>query len=107
MKTEKWTFYEPGMTVVCDGDIIAKVTNKADGEIIAAAPEMAEMLAVFSRYEIIECYKCAGNGIEPGYTHGEACQHCGGYGEVVDSIPSPEDVKDARALLARVKGEQL
>lgn len=75
----------------------------ANARLIAAAPAMFGALEAFACLEIWPCVRCDGTGKQPGNPK-YACTNCGGTGEMVN-LPMPQDIRAARALLARAKGE--
>lgn len=56
---------------------------------------------VMASYEIAECSRCAGSGLEPDSDPrwNDACHTCGGTGETCPNMPLGQDIRSARKAL--------
>ena len=65
--------------------------------------EVLEVLKGLSSLNIEDCPDCESTGEDPLHK-GDACRRCGGCGEITHA-PDVEDVREARAIIAKAKNQ--
>jgi hypothetical protein len=89
-----------------DGDIVCRTVLPDEAAAIVRAcnahDELLQAAKCLAALFISKCDRCDATGKEP-RDETSACRDCGGCGEVV-SCSNPQDVKAARAALAKAGG---
>jgi hypothetical protein len=111
-----WRIGDAGNTIFgpkqedCSAVMIASVLNargakKTNARLIASAPELLEACKSLARLAIEKCPRCDGTGKQECGETNEACGQCGGTGEETHN-PHPDEIRRARAAIAKATGKQ-
>lgn len=86
---------------------IAAIPGEEDAAnllLIAAAPDLLEACKALANLAIEKCPRCDGTGKRECGEVNEACSQCGGTGEETFN-PHPDEIRQARAAIAKATGQ--